>query len=333
MDAKFNTPILLLVFNRPDTTEKVFQTIKTRKPSRLYIAADGPRKSIFNEDKLCKRVLEIATNVDWHCEVKTLVRQENLGCKQAVSKALDWFFSEEEEGIILEDDCLPSEAFFDFCSEALYRFRDDNSIGIISGTSFLKAKGTPQIYISPFMPIWGWAGWRRSWSLTSQTMTNLEEWIDTKALKNHFPIKAHEAWIINMLIKAHSGEINSWDIPMFYHLLLNGKLALRISHNLIKNIGYEGTNTNKIPSQHPSFNMPTLMNLETIKWFLDKDFSKKKNREESKELISIFHYSKRFDDLNIRSKIILLTIHPHMFFIVRKLNKIRGNYGKHKRLR
>ena len=102
-----NTAVLFLVFNRPDTTAQVFEAIRKAKPSRLYVAADGPRSAREGEAERVAKVREISTAVDWPCVLHTLFRNENLGCKYAVSDAISWFFRHEDKGIILEDDCLP----------------------------------------------------------------------------------------------------------------------------------------------------------------------------------------------------------------------------------
>jgi len=128
------TAVLFLVFNRLDTTKQVFEAIKKAKPPRLYIAADGARKNIDNEDKIVQDIRNyLISNIDWECEVKTLFREKNLGCKYAVSGAIDWFFENKEMGIILEDDCLPSQSFFWFCEELLNKYKDDKRIFLISG--------------------------------------------------------------------------------------------------------------------------------------------------------------------------------------------------------
>ena len=119
------TAVLFLVFNRPDTTKQVFKAIRQAKPPRLYVAADGPRADKPGEAEKVEQARRIAMQVDWDCEVKTLFREKNLGCGKAVSSAIDWFFENEEEGIILEDDCLPSQSFFWFCEELLERYRLD----------------------------------------------------------------------------------------------------------------------------------------------------------------------------------------------------------------
>src|SRR5882757_4165294 len=122
------TAVLLVIFNRPKTTQLVFEAIRKAKPPRLYIAADGPRK--------------------------------NLNCGVGPSSAFTWFFEHEEEGIILEDDCLPSQSFFWYCQELLERFRYDTRVMHIGGNNFLngwKKDSDYSYYFSRSGHIWGWA--------------------------------------------------------------------------------------------------------------------------------------------------------------------------------
>ena len=158
-------PVLFLIFNRPETTIQVFSAIKKAQPNRLYIAADGPRPEYPDEVNHCKIARTIATNVDWDCEVKTLFRDQNLGCRLAVSQAIDWFFEQEPEGIILEDDCLPNQSFFWFCKELLEKYRNETRIMHIGGTNFQFGKNRTNYsyYFSRYAHIWGWASWRREW--------------------------------------------------------------------------------------------------------------------------------------------------------------------------
>src|SRR5690349_2048344 len=128
--------ILFLVFNRPETTARVFEAIRAAQPPRLYVAADGPRASRIGESERCDLTRRIASAVDWPCDITTLFRAANLGCKNAVSSAISWFFEHEEEGVILEDDCLPDPSFFRYCDELLAHYRDDTRIGLISGNNF-----------------------------------------------------------------------------------------------------------------------------------------------------------------------------------------------------
>jgi hypothetical protein len=126
--APLQTAVLFLVFNRPDTTRQVFEAIRQARPPRLYVAADGARVGKLGEAERVDQVRKIAIDVDWPCQVKTLFRDKNLGCKKAVSSGIDWFFDNEEQGIILEDDCLPSQSFFWYCEDLLNKFKNYTSV-------------------------------------------------------------------------------------------------------------------------------------------------------------------------------------------------------------
>ena len=130
----FNTPILFLIFNRPDNTSLVFEEIRKIKPRYLYVAADGPRADKLGEKELCEATRAIISQVDWPCELKTLFRDYNLGCGKAVSEAITWFFNSVEQGIILEDDCLPDSSFFTFCEVLLEKYKNDDRVSTIGAT-------------------------------------------------------------------------------------------------------------------------------------------------------------------------------------------------------
>ena len=132
-------PVLFLVFNRPDLARRVFARIREARPAHLFIAADGPRPDHPDDVPACRETRLLAAQVDWPCEVKTLFRDANLGCRAAVSSAITWFFEHVEAGIILEDDCLPDLSFFPFCAELLERYRDDERITTISAMGYPRA--------------------------------------------------------------------------------------------------------------------------------------------------------------------------------------------------
>ena len=159
MEKEFSIPILFLVFNRPETTALVFQEIRKVRPQQLFVAADGPRPDRTGEAEKCAEVKKIVAAVDWPCEVKTLFRDNNLGCRVAVSSAINWFFENVEEGIILEDDCLPHPDFFRFCNELLDYYRNDERIMHIGGNNFqfVNKYGKSSYYFSHYAHIWGWA--------------------------------------------------------------------------------------------------------------------------------------------------------------------------------
>lgn len=241
-----STPVLFLVFNRPDTTKQVFEEIKKAKPPRLYIAADGHRKQKPGE---AEKVNEVRTylleNIDWECEVKTLFREENLGCKYAVSGAITWFFENEEQGIILEDDCLPSQSFFWFCEELLKKYKDNLAVGHIGGNNFQKGirRGDADYYFSNYGHIWGWATWRDRWLKYD---VELEDFIDNSFIIEIFKNrKAQEYWS-KVFERMKNKLVDTWDFQWTFTLWKFKFISIVPQKNMVTNIGFgsDATHTN-----------------------------------------------------------------------------------------
>ena len=234
------TSILFLVFNRLDTTKKVFESIKKARPQKLYIASDGPRNSVMEEFQIVKDVRQaVLENIDWPCEIKTLFRDTNLGCKKAVEGAIDWFFANEEMGIILEDDCLPSQSFFLYCEENLMKYKNDTRITALTGNNFYKNEITDHSYFcSRFAYIWGWATWRRSWLSHKIFLNNFEKIIKSSSLNLGIPQKKASLMIIYNAKRAFSGEVDTWDYQWILSNYLNHGLIITPERNLVKNIGF-----------------------------------------------------------------------------------------------
>ncbi|APD50324.1 nucleotide-diphospho-sugar transferase [Francisella hispaniensis] len=239
------TPVLFLVFNRLDTTKQVFEAIRQAKPPKLYVASDGARKSKEGETEKVQKVRDyIMSNIDWNCEVKTLFRDENLGCKYAVSGAINWFFENEEMGIILEDDCLPSQSFFWFCEELLEIYKNDTRVWHIGGTNPIDKELTSnEYYFSKYNRIWGWASWRRAWIHYD---VDIGIWPKIKREKILFDIlEQKEAKIFEKIFdNVYEGKVETWDYQWFLIRLLNAK-AIIPNANLISNLGFgeEATHT------------------------------------------------------------------------------------------
>jgi len=240
-DITLTSPVLFLIFNRPETTQQVFSAIRKAKPPRLYVAADGPRSDYPNEDEKCEHSRKIATNVDWDCEVKTLFRDQNLGCRLAVSQAIYWFFEQEPEGIILEDDCLPSQSFFWFCQEMLEYFRNDKAVGVICGfySNELEYKPSASFFFSRYLRVWGWAGWRRSNEGYDSNINLLIEKQNTwkKDIFSRTDIFLKRYWQ-DMFEEVGSGKIDTWDIQLQYLLWQKKQQVIVSSKNLVQNIGW-----------------------------------------------------------------------------------------------
>ena len=238
MNAHFKcAPVLLIGFNRPDFMAAQIDVVRLASPAKLYLAVDGPRMDRPEEIDLCESVRKCIKLVDWPCEVKTLFRDENLGCRVGVSSAIDWFFENEESGIILEDDCRPSLQFLKFASEMLERYADNDKIGAINGFNHFNLQTDPRYsyHFSAHMDIWGWASWRRAWKFYDVEMKpyidNLNAIIDSssmipymKRVKKEGALRAVE-------------KLSTWDFQFSIASMANGWLNIVPRERLVVNLG------------------------------------------------------------------------------------------------
>lgn len=255
LDYSIKMPVLFLTFNRLDTTKQVFEQIRKAKTPRLYIASDGPREGREGEDKKVQAVRDyVMSHIDWDCEVKTLFRDKNLGCRYAVSGAIDWFFENEEMGIILEDDCLPSQSFFWFCEELLERYRECPQIMQISGNNFQNGirRSSYSYYFSCYSHIWGWATWKRAWMLYDRDMKFWNKQDSMEVLKKGRAWKPFEFYWRRIFKKTAMGQIDSWAYIWSFSCWINGGLTVIPENNLVKNIGFGpgATHCKKANSRH-----------------------------------------------------------------------------------
>lgn len=234
------TPVLFIIFNRPDTTQKVFDEIRKAKPKYLYVAADGPRESREHDKQLCEETRAIVNQVDWDCEVKTLFQNKNLGCKMGVSSAINWFFENVEAGIILEDDCVPHQSFFRFTSEMLEKYKNEKRVMMITGFNPITKYRSPfSYYFSRYFSIWGWATWRRAWRKYDVTMS---EWpqLKTAGLDKYYTDPYAAKYMGQAFENTYLGKIDTWDYQWSLAGLQNNGLSIVPSQNLISNIGLNG---------------------------------------------------------------------------------------------
>jgi len=254
MEKKLTTPILFVIFNRPDTAQQVFDEIRKAKPTRLFVAADGPRKGVMGEVEKCQKARDIIKQIDWDCEVKALFRDKNLGCKIAVSSAINWFFENVSEGIILEDDCLPSQSFFWFCQELLEKYKNDTRIMHIAGATYAEKKNNINNYSYHFARvggIWGWATWARAWELYEPEM---ESWPDAQKENILERLFAGEKQLYSLYKKWFEKayrNTSTWDFQWTYSKLINSSINIMPQKNLVVNIGFGKNATHASESKNP----------------------------------------------------------------------------------
>ncbi len=232
--------IAFIIFNRPKYTQKVFDEIKKARPQKLFVIADGPRTP--EEAIRCKAARKIIDQVDWDCEVHKNYSPTNLGCKMRVASGISWFFEHVEEGIILEDDCVPDPTFFGFASDMLERYRDNAKIMMVAGSNSLSDYAIKDSYIfSKYFAIWGWATWRRAWQKYDLTMQTWPSKKRSGFLNTVYVEKYMVEHTTKLFDQAYNGEVDTWDTQWFYACLVSGGYSIVPKGNLISNIGIEGT--------------------------------------------------------------------------------------------
>lgn len=234
-------PVLFLIFSRLEKTRRSFEAIKGARPRRLYVAADGPRLNVPGEDVSCAATLSYVLDaVDWDCQLSTLVRVENLGCTRAVTEAIDWFFTNEEAGIIIEDDCVVSSTFFDFCASILRRYSGDGTVLGVTGWCFddSSASSTSEFGLSQFPCVWGWATWRDVWKRYDSGLT---EWSgDIEQIKSVADIDPTVASLFGYAFdRIKQGKMDTWVYQLFFLVFWTGSRFAYPTKSLVRNIGFD----------------------------------------------------------------------------------------------
>lgn len=257
-DFQLTTPVAFLIFNRPDTTARVFEAIRQAKPPQLLVVADGPRPDRADDIEKCKAARAIIEGVDWDCEVFTNYSDINLGCKNRVSSGLNWVFDTVEQAIILEDDCLPHPSFFRFCQELLDYYRDDKRIMAISGDNFQFGRKRTEYsyYFSCYNHIWGWASWRRAWQYYDVKMRLWQEIRDGNWLESILGESQSVKYWTKILQTYYDHKIDTWDYPWTFACWIQNGLTILPNVNLVSNIGFREDATHTIGSKSRVANLP-----------------------------------------------------------------------------
>ena len=245
--SSLTTPVVIIIFNRPDLTQIVFNAIQKAQPKQLFVIADGAR---FPEEvEKCQQARDVIKRVDWDCQVLTNYADANLGCRQRVSSGITWVFEQVEEAIILEDDCLPHPSFFRYCQELLDYYREDERIWCISGDNFQDEqwRGDGSYYFSNYNHGWGWATWRRAWQHYDHDLTNWEKFRDAQYLKYILDSELEVMYWRSIFEEMFNrrDQRNIWDYLWTLSVWQNSGLTILPNVNLISNIGFraDGTHT------------------------------------------------------------------------------------------
>lgn len=262
-------PVLLILYNRPEMVAKSLAALRRVRPERIWVSLDAPRDGDSQDQLLCAEVRSALRGIDWPCEVRRQEAATHLGCRDGVIVALDWFFDEVEAGIILEDDCVPEPSFFGFCDDLLGRYASAPEVMMVSGNNFEEDPSSSESYsFSRYGHMWGWATWRRAWSLFDR---DLEDWPTRKASNWLRTVARHpvflERWT-QLLDGVREGAIDTWDVQWCYTVFKAGGLVAVPAVNLVSNFGFDEQATHtreegspyramktsplKWPLQHPS---------------------------------------------------------------------------------
>lgn len=252
-DRLTTAPVSLFIYNRPDTTERVFEQIAEAKPPKLYIFADGPQDDRLHDEARCQETRKII-DVDWDCEVHRKYASSNLGLKKRWVSGLEHLFTNEDRAIILEDDIVASSTFFRFCDELLERYQDDERVWDINGTNYLQTwKADRQDYHFTYHGSnWGWATWRRCWEEFDPEMDLWKE----KEIQNRVrDILANPSMFEHsrtVYDRCYEEIIETWDYPWGLARQINSGLSIVPAKNLVSNIGFRSDATHTSDMDSPS---------------------------------------------------------------------------------
>jgi hypothetical protein len=296
-------PILIVIFKRPDTTRTLINALREIKPTKIYIAADAPRFDRPEEEKLNKETLKCLELIDWKCEIKTNFSNKNMGVDPRMESAITWLFSQEETGIILEDDCIPNSTFFLFCRENLQKYKNNKRIMAINGTCFIKCNDSRSYYFSQYFSSWGWATWKRSWDLFCHEVDYNTKYKVLNSMCNKFTDKELTYW--NKYFENYiNGKYSFWDGKWMFTIWKNDGLCIAPTKNLILNIGFslDSTHTFNREEYIPTYTEPMdrIIHPEKIKTDRARDY----------ELFTKAYYRNIFKRILYKLRSIIIKISP-----------------------
>ncbi len=299
-------PVTIIIFNRPENTKRLFESLNIYKPETLFVISDGPRKNYENDRERVIQTRKIFEKIDWKCEVFFNNSESNLGCRKRIITGLNWVFGQVEKTIILEDDCIPTEEFFIFMELMLNKYQTNKDISSVCGTNFLPDwSETKDSYLySKYCHVWGWGTWKDRWEKIDFNLDKLHKIKKTKLLKSYlgsFRAYLYWHWILNNVKKK---KIDSWAYIWNFTNFINNSLSIIPTINLLSNIGIgkDSSNTRSLPYK-----------------YIKAEESRKKLKFPLKYPSNLLSDSKH--DLKVEDTIFSKSIYNRLLWILRKFIK------------
>lgn len=252
-----DTPVALLIYNRAELTERVFEGVRAAQPRTLLVVGDGPHPARAQDAAKVAAARAIVERIDWPCKLHVNFAPANLGCRVRVATGLTWVFDTVEEAIVLEDDCLPDLTFFRFCRELLDRYRDQR-VMTIDGCCHLAARLRPphSYFFSKNIGSWGWASWRRAWRHFDMHMKTWPAFRDQGWLRSVVDTPREADYWTARFDAAHAGLKDSWAFAWRYACWSHCGLSAQAARNLVTHAGSGAAATQARSVDHPKANAP-----------------------------------------------------------------------------
>ncbi len=293
-----------MAFNRADSVKKVLDSVGAIKPTDLFISVDGPRIGNSDDEAKISAVQKVFESIDWPCNVRRNYRAQNMGSAPHIIDAINWFFSNVETGIILEDDCVPDQTFYSFVDSLLTKYADDSRIMAINGSCLVGNDETGSSYrFSKYFLSWGWASWRRSWKLFENKVTDSANLIDSLAKDGDIHLSTKEITFWKKFMAGfESGKYPFWDGRWLYTIWKNHGVCITPNKNLILNVGFTADATHTFSKDK---RIPTTT--DQIKEILHPT-SKTINDPKDLQLFEKFYYRNIWQKISFRIKLQLFKI-------------------------
>lgn len=274
-------PVLVLGYNRPEKIAALLDSLPRAPISQLFVWLDGPKENSDSDFLRCREVRELILAFSADFPVHRNFSSANLGCKESVSRGIDWFFSEVDAGLILEDDCVPSDGFFDFADKLLTHYRDDETVLTISGHQRLARWSDEKnsFHFSRYPHVWGWATWSKVWKQFDKNISAWDLLRETDWLKSEVGLTADAARFWRYQFdRVRAGEVDTWDYQLTFLSFQKNGMNLSPHSNFISNLGF-GSDATHTQMARPNWLVSKLDEPQPLSFPANKLIDKEKDRE------------------------------------------------------